>query len=392
MGSIDHGPAPPDAVRAQVAETFRAESARVIASVLRIVRDIDLAQEVVQGAFEQALDHWPVSGVPDRPGAWLSTTARRRALDHLRRVRRAGARAEALAHHALGMMEPPPDVADPEEIPDDRLRLDLHVLPSGLARRQSRGPHPEAGGRALDGRDRAGIPRAGADHRAAARARQADDPRRAVPLRGAGGSRAVGAAVGGARGDVPDLQRGLRGVLRERPRATGSLRGGHPARPRARRADAGRAGGPRAARPDGAAGRAGRGAHRRRRQPRAARGPGPAPLGPGADRPRARRARARRSARAGRRVSAPGRHRRLSRAGRVVGSHRLDPDRRALPRARGGRPVAGGRAEPGGRDRAGARAGGRARGPRPDRRVRAAGLSSPAGRARRFPSPPRSLR
>ncbi len=123
MGSIDHGPPSSDPVRARVAETFRAESARVIASVLRIVRDIDLAQEVVQGAFEQALDHWPVSGVPDRPGAWLCTTARRRALDHLRRARRAGARAEALAHHAIGMMEPAPDVVDPEEIPDDRLRL-----------------------------------------------------------------------------------------------------------------------------------------------------------------------------------------------------------------------------------------------------------------------------
>jgi RNA polymerase sigma-70 factor, ECF subfamily len=123
MGSIDHGPAPLDRVRARVAETFRAEYARVVASVLRIVRDIDLAQEIVQEAFEQALDHWPASGVPDRPGAWLLTTARRRALDHLRRVRRAGARAQALAHAALGMREPPPDVADPEGIPDDRLRL-----------------------------------------------------------------------------------------------------------------------------------------------------------------------------------------------------------------------------------------------------------------------------
>lgn len=123
MGSIDGGPAPPDRARARVAETFRAEYARVVASVLRIVRDIDRAQEVVQEAFEQALDHWPASGVPDRPGAWLLTTARRRALDHLRRVRRAGARAQTLAHAALGMMEPPPDVADPEAIPDDRLRL-----------------------------------------------------------------------------------------------------------------------------------------------------------------------------------------------------------------------------------------------------------------------------
>ena len=75
---------------ARLAEVFRIEHARVVASVLRIVRDIDAAQEVVQEAFEQALDHWPADGIPDRPGAWLLTTARRRALDHLRRTRRAG--------------------------------------------------------------------------------------------------------------------------------------------------------------------------------------------------------------------------------------------------------------------------------------------------------------
>jgi len=110
-------------VRTRLAEVFRIEHARVVASVLRIVRDIDAAQEIVQEAFEQALDHWPADGVPDRPGAWLLTTARRRALDHLRRTRRAGARVEALAHEALGAAHPPPDVSDPDEIPDDRLRL-----------------------------------------------------------------------------------------------------------------------------------------------------------------------------------------------------------------------------------------------------------------------------
>ena len=86
--------------RARWPRSSALEYARVVASVLRIVRDIDTAQEVVQEAFEQALDHWPADGIPDRPGAWLLTTARRRALDHLRRTRRAGARADALAHEA----------------------------------------------------------------------------------------------------------------------------------------------------------------------------------------------------------------------------------------------------------------------------------------------------
>jgi RNA polymerase sigma factor (sigma-70 family) len=108
---IERAPAPDESVRARLAEVFRIEHARVVASVLRIVRDIDAAQEVVQDAFEQALAHWPADGIPARPGAWLLTTARRRALDHLRRARRAGA----------------PDVPDldqiPDEIPDDRLRL-----------------------------------------------------------------------------------------------------------------------------------------------------------------------------------------------------------------------------------------------------------------------------
>jgi RNA polymerase sigma-70 factor, ECF subfamily len=112
-----------EGVRAQVAEVFRLEYGRVVASVLRVIRDIDTAQEVVQEAFEQALSHWPTSGMPDRPGAWLLTTARRRALDHLRRSRRAGARADELAHVAQGAMHEPPDVAEPDEIPDDRLRL-----------------------------------------------------------------------------------------------------------------------------------------------------------------------------------------------------------------------------------------------------------------------------
>ncbi|MBI4246186.1 MAG: sigma-70 family RNA polymerase sigma factor [Candidatus Rokubacteria bacterium] len=111
-------------MRARVAEAFRLEYGRVVASVLRIVRDVDAAEEVVQEAFAQALDHWPADGAPDRPGAWLLTTARRRALDRLRHARRAEARVEALAYEAaLGAMDEGPDVTDPAVIPDDRLRL-----------------------------------------------------------------------------------------------------------------------------------------------------------------------------------------------------------------------------------------------------------------------------
>jgi len=105
----------------------------VVASVLRIVRDVDTAEEIVQEALGLALAHWPSTGAPERPGAWLLTTARRRALDHLRRRRRAGARAEALAYEALlDATSAGHDTMDPEEIPDDRLRLIFTCCHPGL--------------------------------------------------------------------------------------------------------------------------------------------------------------------------------------------------------------------------------------------------------------------
>jgi RNA polymerase sigma-70 factor (ECF subfamily) len=128
-----HEPTPVSDAHARVAEAFRQEYARVVASVLRMVRDIDLAEEIVQEAFEQALDRWPVAGTPDRPGGWLLTTARRRAIDRLRRTRRAGAKAEALAYEAtLGADDGSPDVSDPETITDDRLRLIFTCCHPGL--------------------------------------------------------------------------------------------------------------------------------------------------------------------------------------------------------------------------------------------------------------------
>ena len=133
MTESDHEPTPVSDAHARVADAFRQEYARVVASVLRMVRDIDLAEEIVQEAFEQALDRWPVTGTPDRPGGWLLTTARRRAIDRLRRTRRAGAKAEALAYEAtLGADDGSPDVSDPETITDDRLRLIFTCCHPGL--------------------------------------------------------------------------------------------------------------------------------------------------------------------------------------------------------------------------------------------------------------------
>ncbi len=132
MGAIP-GPAAHGEVHARVSEAFRLEYARVVASVLRIVRDIDTAEEVVQEAFAQALDRWPVTGLPDRPGAWLLTAARRRALDRLRHTRRVEGYAGAIAYEtSLGADDGAPDVSDPETIPDDRLRLIFTCCHPGL--------------------------------------------------------------------------------------------------------------------------------------------------------------------------------------------------------------------------------------------------------------------
>lgn len=129
----DRGQTPGAHPHARVAEAFRQEYARVVASVLRIARDIDLAEEIVQEAFEQALERWPRTGTPDRPGAWLLTTARRRAIDRLRRGRLADAKADALAYEqALAAGDEIPDVTDPETIADDRLRLVFTCCHPGL--------------------------------------------------------------------------------------------------------------------------------------------------------------------------------------------------------------------------------------------------------------------
>ncbi len=84
------------AFSAQVAAIWRAEAAAVVATTARLVRDVALAEDIAQEALLAALQHWPVDGLPDRPGAWLTTTAQHKALDHLRRLQM-----QARHHQAL---------------------------------------------------------------------------------------------------------------------------------------------------------------------------------------------------------------------------------------------------------------------------------------------------
>ncbi|HUP55055.1 MAG TPA: RNA polymerase sigma factor [Methylomirabilota bacterium] len=109
---------------------FRAESGRAVATLIRVLGDFDLAEEAVQEAFVTALETWPVRGVPDNPGAWITTTARNRAIDRLRRRRRLREKTDELARDAaieaeLATIEPAAGAEGDIDMPigDDRLRL-----------------------------------------------------------------------------------------------------------------------------------------------------------------------------------------------------------------------------------------------------------------------------
>jgi RNA polymerase sigma-70 factor (ECF subfamily) len=113
-----------DPVSAAVAGAFRDERAIVLARLIRQVGDFQLAEDAVQDAFEAAVKVWRRDGVPANPGAWITTAARRRAIDRLRRNRAVADRAERLAElKRLDAQHVEPSVDDDSTIVDDRLRL-----------------------------------------------------------------------------------------------------------------------------------------------------------------------------------------------------------------------------------------------------------------------------
>jgi RNA polymerase sigma-70 factor (ECF subfamily) len=105
---------------------FRIESARLIAGLARMVRDVGLAEELAQDALVVALERWPEEGIPDNPGAWLMATAKRRAIDLLRRSKRFEHKCEELGHEIEAQQEmaaPDLDAAIDDDVGDDLLRL-----------------------------------------------------------------------------------------------------------------------------------------------------------------------------------------------------------------------------------------------------------------------------
>jgi len=114
-------------VRRVVADLYADEWGRITASLIRLTGDWDLAEECAQDAFARALERWPVEGAPARPGGWLFTTARNRALDRLRRAQN-----EKVKLHAWAIAERIDDIGRPDmtpadeqaaAVPDDRLQL-----------------------------------------------------------------------------------------------------------------------------------------------------------------------------------------------------------------------------------------------------------------------------
>lgn len=113
-----------------IAAVWRIDAARIVAVVARMVRDVGVAEELAQDALVAALEHWPRDGIPDNPAAWLMTTAKRRALDHLRRgklqdqkLAEVGSDLEAQEALVVPDFVDALDAARQDDIGDDLLRL-----------------------------------------------------------------------------------------------------------------------------------------------------------------------------------------------------------------------------------------------------------------------------
>src|SRR5881409_3387023 len=112
---------PPDA-SAAVEVVYRSDWGRIVATLIRLVRDFDVAEEAAQEAFAAAVDQWRVSGVPEFPRAWIIQTARHKAIDRIRRRTRFTEKLDAYTAAGATLTVEAPEF-DPGDIPDDRLRL-----------------------------------------------------------------------------------------------------------------------------------------------------------------------------------------------------------------------------------------------------------------------------
>jgi len=114
-------PPVPEQLSRTIETLYRSESGRVLATLVRLLGDLDLAEEAMHEAFAAALESWPQTGIPDKPRPWLISTARFKAIDNMRRrARFDGAQRDLIAHMESRTNDAP---LEDEEIEDDRLRL-----------------------------------------------------------------------------------------------------------------------------------------------------------------------------------------------------------------------------------------------------------------------------
>ncbi len=102
----------------RIEEIFRAEHGRILATLIRLLGDMDVAEEALQEAFATALEQWPVAGPPTNPASWLVSTARHKAIDRLRRRARLARKQDEIARHIELLVE-----EEDAPVPEDRLRL-----------------------------------------------------------------------------------------------------------------------------------------------------------------------------------------------------------------------------------------------------------------------------
>src|ERR1051325_5724469 len=112
---------PPEQISTTIESLYRSESGRVLATLVRLLGDLDLAEEAMHEAFAVALETWPQTDIPDKPRPWLISTARFKAIDAIRRrARFDGVQRDLVAHYESRVNDAP---LEDEEIDDDRLRL-----------------------------------------------------------------------------------------------------------------------------------------------------------------------------------------------------------------------------------------------------------------------------
>src|SRR5436190_22890309 len=114
-------PPVPEQLSQTIETLYRSESGRVLATLVRLLGDLDLAEEAMHEAFAAALEAWPQAGIPDKPRPWLISTARFKAVDGMRRRARFDATQRDFALYTEARINQAPH--DDEEIEDDRLRV-----------------------------------------------------------------------------------------------------------------------------------------------------------------------------------------------------------------------------------------------------------------------------